>query len=235
MRAAFVWLALLVAIPGQAAAQAYQCRIPTGPISVPTVQQNEPARRVPITGYTLSLTWSPEYCRGRENRAADSLQCSGHGGRFGFVAHGLWPEGRGSNWPQWCPAARALTSRELARNLCMTPSAGLLANEWAKHGACMAQRPETYFHTQRALWNSLRWPDFDRLSRDDTLTVGAIRQAFADANPRWRPADVGVGVNERGWLTELRLCYNASLRPVACDVRRKGPRDSSGVTIWRGL
>jgi hypothetical protein len=28
--------------------------------------------------------------------AADDRQCSGRSGRFGFVVHGLWPEGRGA-------------------------------------------------------------------------------------------------------------------------------------------
>ena len=227
-------LALTGLLPGTALAQAYQCRVPRGPISVPAVQRDGPVRQVPISGYTLALSWAPEYCRGRETRAADRRQCSGDSGRFGFVVHGLWPEGSGTAWPQWC-SARPVSSRELARNLCMTPSAALAAHEWAKHGSCMARTPEGYFKATRALWNSLSWPDYDRISRDAELTAGDIRQAFADANRSWEPEHVGLMVNERGWLEEMRLCYGGDFMPARCDARRFGPRDSTAVKIWRGL
>ncbi len=189
---------------------------------------------MPITGYTLALSWSPEYCRGREARVADARQCSGRAGRFGFIVHGLWPEGRGT-WPQWCPAQRLPNSRELAPNLCMTPSAALLTHEWVKHGACMVKTPASYFRVTRILWNSLRWPDFDRISRGDSLTAGDIRTAFAEANRHWEPEHVGLVVNERGWLKEMRLCYGKDFMPARCDRRRIGPADATPVKIWRGL
>jgi ribonuclease T2 len=235
VRAAAAALAAVALAPQPAVAQAYQCRAPQTVASVPEAARDGPVRQAPITGYTLALSWSPEYCRGREARAADRWQCSGRSGRFGFVVHGLWPEGRGASWPQWCPATRTLTPRELARNMCMTPSAALLAHEWAKHGACMAERPEDYFNSARALWNGLRWPDFDRLARSDELTAGQVREAFAQANSRIEPAHVGLVVNPRGWLEEMRLCYDRNLMPAACDARRFGPADSAPVRIWRGL
>ena len=234
MRRAAALAAALLLAPEAASAQAYQCRTPQGPLSVPAVARDGPVRQVPVAGYTLALTWSPEYCRLRQDRAADRRQCAGPSGRFGFVVHGLWPEGRGT-WPQWCPSARKPSSRELAANLCMTPSAALLAHEWAKHGACMTRTPQSYFKVTRILWNSLRWPDFDRIARRDALTAGEIRQAFAEANRYWEPEHVGLVVNERGWLTEMRLCYGKDFMPTKCDARRFGPRDSAPVKIWRGL
>ena len=167
-------------------------------------------------------------------RRADSRQCSGRAGRFGFIVHGLWPEGTGASWPQWC-AASTPSSGELARNMCMTPSAQLLAAAWAKHGACMTSRPEQYFRTVRTLWSELRWPDFDRLSRADGLTAGQIREAFSQANGAWKPEHVGLAVNARGWLEEMRLCYGKDLKPAACAARRRGPGDAAAVKIWRGL
>jgi len=222
-------------VPGPALAQAYQCRVPQGQLAVPVIAPDGPARQAPIAGYTLALTWSPEYCRDREARAGDRFQCSGQGGRFGFVVHGLWPEARGADWPQWCPARQPLTARELARNMCMTPSAALLAHEWAKHGACMTRRPEAYFRAARILWSSLRWPDFDRLSRAENLTAGDIRAAFAEANRHWEPEHVGLVLNERGWLQEMRLCYGKDFMPTACGASRFGPADTVSVKIWRGL
>jgi len=235
MRGPVVVAAALAMAPGAALAQAYQCRVPERPPAIPAVERDGPVRQAPITGYTLALSWSPEYCRGRAAQAGARFQCSGQGGRFGFVVHGLWPEGRGGNWPQWCPARQPLTARELARNMCMTPSAALIAHEWAKHGACMTRRPEAYFKAARILWNSLRWPDFDRIARDEDLTAGEVRQAFAEANRRWEPAHVGLVLNERGWLQQMRLCYGTDFLPAACDARRFGPADSAPVKIWRGL
>jgi ribonuclease T2 len=234
VRAAAAIAAVCALLPGAALAQAYQCRLAAGPVAVPAVARDGPARRTALAGYTLALSWSPEYCRNRQGRAADRRQCSGAAGRFGFVVHGLWPESRGDP-PQWCAARGSLTSRELARNLCMTPSAELLAHEWAKHGACMAPRPESYFRTARRLWNALRWPDFDRMARRDGLTAGQVREAFSQANRLWEPEYVGLLVNERGWLQEMRLCYGKDFKPAACDARRFGPADSTPVKIWRGL
>lgn len=202
---------------------------------MPRVERDGPVRQTQVAGYTLALSWSPEYCRGRESDPRDRRQCSGQGGRFGFIVHGLWPEGDAGDWPQWCPATRTPTPADLAPNLCMTPSASLLAREWAKHGSCMVSRPETYFRVTRILWNSLRWPDFDRLSRQRGLTAGQIRQTFADANPGWEPRNVGLKFNERGWLQEMRLCYGKDFMPARCDSARRGPRDSAPAKIWRGL
>lgn len=227
--------AALAIMPVVAHAQAYQCRVPQGPVSVPAIERDGPVRRMPIAGYTLALSWSPEYCRGREAHTADRRQCSGRSGRFGFVVHGLWPEGSGAAWPQWCPSPHRPASRDLAPNLCMTPSAALLAHEWAKHGACMTRTPQSYFKVTRILWNSLRWPDYDRIARRDGLTAGEIRRAFAQANRHWEPEHVGLVINERGWLKEMRLCYGRNFMPARCDARRFGPRDSAPVKIWRGL
>lgn len=226
-------LAMALPLPTLAHAQAYQCRVP-GAVTVPRVQPEGPARRMPVTGYTLALSWSPEFCKPRKGDPAHALQCSGRNGEFGLIVHGLWPEGRGT-WPQWCPTPRALSPAETRRNLCMTPSPRVQASEWAKHGACMVRTPEAYFKVTRILWNGLRKPDLDRLSHDRALTAGMIRDAFVLANPDWPRSAVGLAVNARGWLQEVRLCYAKSFMPTPCDRRRFGPGDAMRVKVWRGL
>ena len=53
----------VTATPFAAAAQAYQCRVPAR-VAVPDVRPDGPARRMPVTGYVLALSWAPEFCRG---------------------------------------------------------------------------------------------------------------------------------------------------------------------------
>jgi len=230
LRAAVV---LVLALPAPALAQAYRCDPPRRIAPVPAPTPDGPVRRVPIGGYTLAASWSPEYCRRPQDKG--TMQCSGANGRFGFILHGLWPEARSGPPPQWC----ALTPRpspEVVRGaLCMTPAPRLIAHEWAKHGSCMAATPERYYRASGILWRSLRWPDADRLSRQDGLTAGELRRAFVARNPDWRAAQVGVLVSRTGWLREIRLCYGRDFMPRACDRRTFGPPDSAPLKIWRGL
>lgn len=224
---------LALALPGPALAQAYQCAPPASIGPLPSVTPDGPSRRVSISGYTLAASWSPEYCRKPEDRA--SMQCSGANGRFGFVLHGLWPEAQAGLPPQWCTPAPRPSPELVRRNLCMTPVPWLLAHEWAKHGSCMTRTPEAYYRTSAILWRSLRWPDADRLSRQDGLTAGDLRRAFVAANPQWRAEQVGLLVSDNGWLRELRLCYNRAFLPTRCATGQFGPPDTTRIKVWRGL
>jgi ribonuclease T2 len=221
-------------VPTLAHAQAYQCRAPQVS-SVPKVTPDSKPRSGAVTGYTMALSWSPAFCRTRLGAPGHALQCSGDYGHFGLVVHGLWPEGVRGSWPQWCPTKARLTPTELRRNLCMMPSARLASRQWSKHGACMVKTPESYFKVTRILWNSYRIPDYDRISREDGLTAGRIRQAFADANGGWSKEQVGVKLNKDGWLEEIRLCYAKNFMPTRCDRGRFGAADGTKAKIWRGL
>ncbi|MGB7418958.1 MAG: ribonuclease T [Erythrobacter sp.] len=216
-----------------ARAQAYQCRPPqVGQIQ--RITPDGPRRELPVTGYTLALSWSPEFCKPREGQRAHRVQCSGQNGRFGLVVHGLWPEGA-RIWPQWCTTRAAPTPAQVRASLCMMPSTRLVARQWAKHGSCMAKRPGTYLNVTSILWRSLRIPDYDRISREDGLTAGRIRAAFAEANRGWETPAIGVKLNERGWLEEMRLCYSERFRPARCTARQYGADDQRAAKIWRGL
>ncbi|MBV1689913.1 ribonuclease T [Novosphingobium sp. G106] len=224
---------LALAIPAPALAQAYQCTPPQRFDPVRPIQPDGPPRRVPIAGYTLAASWSPEYCRRPQDKA--SMQCSGANGRFGFVLHGLWPEAGSGPPPQWCSLTPRPSAQVIRRNLCMTPVPWLLEHEWAKHGSCMAKTPETYYRAAGALWRSLRWPDADRLSRQDGLTAGDLRRAFVERNPDWKLEQIGVLASDTGWLREVHLCYGRDFMPAACDRQSFGPPDSATLKIWRGL
>lgn len=224
---------LFAALPAPVMAQAYQCRAPQV-ASVPRIIPDGPRRDMAVTGYTMALSWSPEFCKTRADDRSHAAQCSGRNGSFGLVVHGLWPES-GQSWPQWCQARAALTPAEVRGNMCLMPSERLIARQWAKHGSCMVRRPEQYLKVIRILHGGLRLPDYDRISREDALSAGRIRAAFADANPGWREEAIGVKLNARGWLEEIRLCYSKTFRPARCTPSRWGAKDDAPAKIWRGM
>ncbi len=225
-------LALLLA-PGAAGAQALRCDLPARVerprLDGPTPDQ--PRRVLPVAGYKLALTWSPEYCRDNARRRSARFQC-GASNRFGFTLHGLWPDGPDKDWPQYCRPAQLLPPRLIRENLCATPSAQLLQHEWAKHGTCMpGYTPQRYFAQARALYERLRYPDMDALSRAP-LTASALATAMARVNPGLPAHAIRVTTDRRDWLDELWLCLDTRFRYVRCRPGGGVP-DHARVRIWR--
>lgn len=225
--------ALLALTPAPALAQAWQCHVP-GSVAAPAPPAPDgPRIASPVTGYTLALSWSPEYCHGHGRDPKSRLQCSGKMGRFGFILHGLWPEARG-HYPQWCATRRALSPETLRRNLCLTPSPELMAHEWAKHGACMARSPEGYLRAGRALFDSLSFPDMSHLSRTEGLDAGKVRAALVAETPFLKASMIRLKLSRTGWLQEVHICYSRRFLPERCP-GGNGVPDSVPVKIWRSF
>ena len=225
---------LSFAAPAAAAAQATSCALPaTLPRPVPDrPSAGEPRRVMPIGGYTLARAWSPGYCRTRLASARDRIQCGG-GNRFGFTLHGLWPDGTGKSWPQYCKPAALLDEAVIRRNLCATPSAQLLQHEWAKHGTCLTAEPARYFATATRLYRGCAYPDMPALSRR-TQTTASFARAFVRANPGLRPDMIRLNVNRKGWLEEVWLCLDTAMAPRRCPAAGEDARANAPVKIWRG-
>lgn len=234
-RALLAALCAVLALPGTAQAQAHQCRIAERIAPVEAPRPDGPVVRSPIARYTLALSWSPEFCRTRARDPGQAMQCSGNSGRFGFIVHGLWPEAASGRPPQWCALTPRPSAATLRANLCMTPSTRLLEHEWAKHGSCMAKRPDDYFKVAGILWRSLQFPDMDRLSRQTPLTAGDLRRGFVALNPGWRSDAVAIDTGRSGWLREVKLCYGRDFLPRTCPRGQLGARDRDVLKIWRGL
>lgn len=198
-------------------AAAQMCRLPA---SVPTPHaelpsQSEPARTLPIASYTLAVSWSPEHCFHAGDAATERFQC-GEGRRFGFTLHGLWPDGPGKVWPQYCRPTPILLARTIRPTMCATPSAQLIQHEWAKHGTCIpGDTPDRYFARERRLYRALRFPDMARLAAGP-LTVGAFATAFAAANRGMTADMLRVTTTKDGWLSEVWLCRDLALKPRRC-------------------
>ena len=231
MKSAILLAALL---PTAAFAQANQCAIPA---SIPRPHADEPTddqprRVVPIASYTLALSWSPEYCRTRATSARDAIQC-GRRGAYGFTLHGLWPDGRGKAWPQYCQPAALLPDKVIRDALCATPSPQLLQHEYAKHGTCMTPDPARYFAVSNGLYRALKFPDMNALSRRP-LTVRGLSQEIARVNTGLQASMMRVTVNKNGWLDELWLCLDMRFKPKRCVAGGGGEAPTARIKIWRG-
>ena len=220
-------------VPGIASAQALACAPPnTTPRPRPDLASaSEPQRNLPIGSYTLAITWSPQFCRTGGFTPAARFQCGG-GNRFGFTLHGLWPDGVGKEWPQYCAATTLLPPATIKGMMCATPSAQLIQHEWAKHGTCMGTTPAGYFGKSSALYAKLRYPDMNALSRGP-LTVGQFTAAFAAANHDI-PANAVRVTTSRGWLDELWLCLDTRYSYVRCKAGTGGLAANASFRIWRG-
>ena len=235
---------LLTAMPGALMAAAPACHLPDH-IDFPTALgpvDTGKAVDIPSRLYKLAISWAPEYCATGEGMGGAfdrSIECDRKANRFGFILHGLWPDGDGKTWPQFCRAAQPLDPALIRKHLCATPLPDLMQHEWAKHGTCGWPSPEVYFRESNALYARLRFPDAEALSRESGLTVGAFARAFAAANAgRVKGLDartVTVATSKDGYLQEVRLCLDARKRFAACSAEELKPADlAKPLRVRRG-
>ena len=227
MRLGLVWL---VAIWWAASAMAQAA--PPRP-DLPSAEQ--PARRLPITGYTLALSWAPEYCHARRGTRVDDPECSDRRFADGFTLHGLWPDGDGPNrWPQYCHPVSLLTDVQMEPVREATPSPQLRQHEWAKHGSCTTDDPVRYFQEEARLYRGIALPDMHALASRRSLTAADVQRAFAESNPGMLPAMLRVSANRRGWLDEIWICLGLDKRPRPCAASQGGAASGTLVRIETG-
>lgn len=218
-------------VPGLALAQS--CYVPEllSPLQADR-PASERARPGVVAGYTLALSWSPEYCR--SNAQDTSEQCTGPN-KFGFILHGLWPEGpNGTQPPRFCRASTTIDRDVFRAQFCTMPSSRLIAHQWAKHGSCAARDPADYFAASRKLFASVKIPDMNSLSRR-RIDVGGFKRVISALNPAIQPSHMVVVTDRRGdWFEELRICLSRDFRPIPCPRGRpRGAPDGVALKIWR--
>ena len=214
------------------AASAAQCYVPER-LELPTAAT--PPDRIPdppATGHVLALSWSPEFCRFRQDAPEHRGQCQDN--RFGFILHGLWPQTAGTANPRACAIAPPISEALVRAHYCMTPSADLMQHEWSAHGTCGWESAETYYAESARLWDRFRRPDLYGLSRKPELTAADVRAAFAAANADLPAEAVGIDANTRGWLQEVLICLTLDYEPRTCRSNEAGEPDESALSIWRG-
>ncbi len=181
---------------------------------------DQPRRVLPIGGYTLAVSWSPQYCSTRATSPRDHVQC-GSGNSFGFTLHGLWPDGEGALWPQYCKPTRLVPETVVRAHFCSTPSPQLIQHEWEKHGTCMSKTPDEYFAKSGALFSKLAFPDMKELS-SRSIPAADFRKAFADANPGMRAEELRLNVSKSGWLEEVWICLDKQFERTTCPAHQGG-------------
>lgn len=210
-------LALLMAWSALAHAS-ITCQLPdSNAVSVAACPRTEAVRpgQRPLDGYILAVSWSPGYCA-RRGEKADAWQCQKN--QFGWIVHGLWPQYNDGTWPSWCAPTATLPAALVREQLCIIPSSTLVQCQWAKHGTCTPFTPDEYFNKSKKLFEKVKLSHEFQSGSVDRAT---FLKALIDANPD-RPADsIAVSCRQQRFVSEIRLCYDAELRPAACQNLRQ--------------
>lgn len=201
-------------VPSTPAVAQRACVVPAqlSPAPIEIAPPDEIVRDAPTVSHMLAIAWSPQWCADNAGDPAYADQCAAD---FGFVLHGLWPNGADGRHPRYCAPAPMIEATTVREHFCMTPSAELLQHEWAAHGTCGWDSPEAYFDQAAALWAAVTVPNLEPAA-DRPLTAGAVRDAFVAANPGLRREAIHIAVAERSRLREVRLCYDTAFAVAPC-------------------
>lgn len=185
-----------------------------GPASAHDWRQSAPGE---FDFYVLSLSWSPSYCEGREDRyggRSQQIQCGGR--PFSFVVHGLWPQYE-RGYPEYCQHPSPRLARNIMTSMLdLMPAPGLIYNEWDKHGTCSGLGERAYFETIRKARAVVKIPDdYLQLSDTKTLAPSEIEDAFIKANPGLNASGIAVTCNRKR-LSEVRICMTKELEFRDC-------------------
>jgi ribonuclease T2 len=168
--------------------------------------------------YVLSLSWSPSFCEGAEERGgggrSQATQCGGR--PFSFVVHGLWPQYE-RGYPEYCVRPSPRLGRNIMTSMLdLMPAPGLIYNEWDKHGTCSGLGERAYFENIRKARAAVKIPD-DYLQLTDTKTVSPaeVEDAFIKVNPGMKASGIAVTCNRKR-LSEVRICMTKDLQFRDC-------------------
>ncbi len=179
---------------------------------------NSDIRNIQSEYYLLSYSWAPSFCKKSSKKskhagAKNYLQCKADN-QFGYILHGLWPQGKISGkggYPRACGGDQPKIARkQLSPYLCMTPSVWLLQHEYEYHGTCMPTRvlksPQGYFGTALKLHQSLELP-----TRELANTSGSLSWWYLN-NSQLVDGSVIYAQKSREW----RFCYDTQFQSMAC-------------------
>ena len=136
-----------------------------------------------------------------------------------------------TNQPRNCKTTIPIVATTLRQHLCTVPGVQLEQDEWAKHGTCAFDTPETFLNTIEKLRSELHVPDLDALeaSKGSSLHASDVTGAFLSANPGLAAKDVQLLLSGKN-LDEVHVCYDLDLKFRKCDTTSTAA-DTAKVTI----
>jgi ribonuclease T2 len=155
--------------------------------------------------YTLSLSWSPEFCRSHPGNKEP--QCQQH---REFIVHGLWPE-CGTGNPQSCKDGGPADAIDKEKIYAYMPSDFLIQHEWDKHGTCSGLARSAYFDLAGNLFGKVKFPRLSGAPKADK-----IEALFMENNPGLDADEIYLSCTENGpkkssnTLDEVRICIDKS-------------------------
>jgi len=153
--------------------------------------------------YTLSLSWSPEFCRSHPGNKES--QCKEH---REFIVHGLWPE-CGTGNPQNCKDGGPVDAIDKNKIYAYMPSDFLIQHEWDTHGTCSGLTRSAYFDLTGNLFAKLKFPQLSGAPKADK-----IEALFMENNPGLDADEIYLSCTENGpkksgdTLDEVRICFD---------------------------
>ena len=170
-----------------------------------------------FTHYVLALSWNASWCA-IEGDARGADQCDARHD-YGFVLHGLWPQGE-RGWPEHCRSTHRDPTRAMSAEMAdIMGSSGLAWYQWKKHGRCADLPAREYYDLAREAFDLIERPALLRkIDKTYTLPPEVIEKAFLEANPKLKANQLAVTCRD-GLVQEVRVCLSKALVPRACSPR----------------
>ena len=179
--------------------------------------------------YTLSLSWSSEFCRSHPGNKEP--QCKQH---REFIVHGLWPECETGN-PQNCTGGGLADAIDKEKIYAYMPSDFLIQHEWDTHGTCSGLTRSIYFDLTWTLFGKLKLPRLSGAPKADK-----IEALFMENNPGLDADEIYLSCSENGpkksnnTLDEVRICFDKdTLEFTRCEDARDTCRKLKKVMVTR--
>ena len=191
-------------------AEARRNRPKDKPQAVQKVDKNVPGK---FDFYSLTLSWSPDYCATKGGR--DIQQC-GSGKQLGFVLHGLWPQ-YNQGYPADC-TQESFDPKMMDQFPNLYPSEKLYSHEWEKHGTCSGLTQVGYHELAKNWKDRFKVPDrYQKPAQPFRVTPQQFKKDLIKANPGLTANGIAPTCSGSGrFLQEVQICYAKDGSPIDC-------------------
>jgi len=146
------------------------------------------------------------------------------------VLHGLWPQYAKGGFPATC-STQGLDADDKALAKTVFPSDKLVEHEWQKHGTCSGLQPKDYIQAADTAHKSVAIPTLLQPGKNKrTMATANVTQSLLDANPALTRQGLALLCTGKE-LSEVRVCLDKDLKPMACGQGVGGTCKGSTITL----